>query len=144
LEWHLLQHDPHRGVQRLIADLNKLYRAEPALHEVDFEWRGFEWLDCNDADNSIFSFIRRAKKPEDCIMVVMNATPVVREGYRIGVPQAGFYAEVLNTDSAAYGGSNVGNMGGVQSMPVPHMGRQHCTVLTLPPLAATFLKWTPG
>jgi 1,4-alpha-glucan branching enzyme len=144
LEWHLLQHDAHRGVQRLIADLNKLYRAEPALHEVDFEWRGFEWLDCNDADNSIFSFIRRAKKPEDCIMVVMNATPVVREGYRIGVPQAGFYAEVLNTDSAAYGGSNVGNMGGVQSMPVPHMGRQHSTVLTLPPLAATFLKWTPS
>jgi 1,4-alpha-glucan branching enzyme len=144
LEWHLLEHDAHRGVQRLIADLNKLYGGERALHEVDFEWRGFEWLDCHDADNSIFSFIRRAKKLEDCMVVVMNATPVVREGYRIGVPQAGFYAEVLNTDSGAYGGSNVGNMGGVPSMPVPHLDRQHSTVLTLPPLAATFLKWTPG
>ena len=144
LEWHLLQYEPHKGMQRLIADLNKLYAAEPALHEVDFEWRGFEWLDANDSDNSVFSFLRRAKKPEDCIVVVMNATPVVRENYRVGVPQAGYYAEVLNTDSAIYGGSNVGNMGGVQSAPVPYMGRQQSIVLTLPPLAASFLKWTPS
>jgi len=144
LEWHLLQYEPHQGMQRLIADLNKLYAAEAALHEVDFEWRGFEWLDCNDSDNSVFSFIRRAKKPEDCIVVVLNATPVVREGYRIGVPQPGFYAEILNTDAAAYGGSNVGNMGGIQSAPAPHQGRQQSIVLTLAPLAACFLKWMPA
>jgi 1,4-alpha-glucan branching enzyme len=144
LEWHLLQHDSHRGVQHLVADLNKLYAAEPALHEVDFEWHGFEWLDCNDADNSVFSFLRRGKNPQDLFVVVLNATPVVREGYRVGVPQPGFYQEVLNTDAAIYGGSNVGNMGGAQSAEMPHMGRQHSIALTLPPLAAIFLKWLPS
>jgi 1,4-alpha-glucan branching enzyme len=144
LDWHLLQHDSHRGIQRLIADLNKLYAAEPALHEVDFDWHGFEWLDCNDADNSVFSFMRRGKNPQDLLVVVLNATPVVRPGYRIGVPQPGFYQEVLNTDSATYGGSNAGNMGGAQSAPMPQMGRPHSIALTLPPLAATFLKWLPS
>jgi 1,4-alpha-glucan branching enzyme len=144
LDWHLLQYDSHRGIQRLIADLNKLLAAEPALHEVDFDWHGFEWLDCNDADNSVFSFIRRGKRPEDLFVIVLNATPVVREGYRVGVPQAGFYQEVLNTDSAAYGGSNIGNMGGIQASPAPHMGRSHSLTMTLPPLAATFLKWLPS
>jgi 1,4-alpha-glucan branching enzyme len=144
LDWHLLQHDSHRGVQRLIIDLNKLFAAEPALHQVDFDWRGFEWLDCNDADNSVFSFVRRGKRPEDLFVVVLNATPVVRPGYRIGVPQAGFYQEALNTDSANYGGSNAGNMGGIQAAPVPHMGRTHSLTMTLPPLAATFLKWLPS
>src|SRR5229473_2629347 len=144
LDWHLLQYDSHRGIQRLIADLNKLYAAEPALHEVDFDWHGFEWLDCNDADNSVFSFMRRGKNPQDLLLVVLNATPVVRPGYRIGVPQPGFYQEVLNTDSATYGGSNAGNMGGAQSAPMPQMGRPHSIALTLPPLAATFLKWLPS
>ncbi|HXN50489.1 MAG TPA: 1,4-alpha-glucan branching protein GlgB [Candidatus Acidoferrum sp.] len=144
LDWHLLQHDSHRGIQRLVADLNKLYAAEPALHEVDFDWHGFEWIDCNDADNSVFSFMRRGKNPQDLLVVVMNATPVVRPGYRVGVPQPGFYQEVLNTDAATYGGSNVGNMGGAQSAPIPQMGRQHSIALTLPPLAATFLKWLPS
>jgi 1,4-alpha-glucan branching enzyme len=144
LDWHLLQYDSHRGVQRLIADLNKLYAAEPSLHEIDFEWRGFEWIDANDADNSVFSFMRRGKNPQDLMIVVLNATPVVRPGYRVGVPQPGFYQEALNTDSAIYGGSNVGNMGGAQSAPIPHMGRQHSIVLTLPPLAAVFLKWLPS
>jgi 1,4-alpha-glucan branching enzyme len=144
LDWHLLQYEPHLGIQRLITDLNKLYAAEPALHEVDFDWRGFEWIDCNDADNSVFSFMRRGKTPQDLVVVVLNATPVVRPGYRVGVPQPGFYQEVMNTDSATYGGSNVGNMGGAQSAPIPHMGRQHSIALTLPPLAATFLKWLPS
>jgi 1,4-alpha-glucan branching enzyme len=144
LDWHLLEYDSHRGVQRLITDLNKLFAAEPALHEVDFDWRGFEWLDCNDADNSVFSFLRRGKQPEDLFVVVLNATPVVRAGYRIGVPQAGFYQEALNTDSAIYGGSNIGNMGGIQAHPAPHMGRTHSLTMTLPPLAATFLKWLPS
>jgi 1,4-alpha-glucan branching enzyme len=144
LDWHLLQYDSHRGVQSLVADLNKLYAAERALHEVDFDWHGFEWIDCNDADNSVFSFIRRGKKPEDVMMVVVNATPVVRKGYRIGVPQPGFYKELLNTDADIYGGSNVGNMGGIRSEPVRQTGRDHSIPMTLPPLAAVFLKWTPA
>jgi 1,4-alpha-glucan branching enzyme len=142
LDWHLLQYEPHRGLQNLISDLNKLNAREPALHEIDFDWHGFEWIDCNDADNSVFSFIRRGKKPEDTMVVVMNATPVVRRGYRIGVPQPGFYKEVLNTDAAIYGGSNVGNQGGLYSDPVPQTGREHSIALTLPPLATVFLKWT--
>jgi 1,4-alpha-glucan branching enzyme len=144
LDWHLLQYEPHVGIQRLVADLNKLYAAEPALHQVDFDWRGFEWIDCNDADNSVFSFIRRGKKPEDVMIVVLNATPVVRSKYLVGVPHPGIYQEVLNTDSATYGGSNVGNMGGVQSEPEPHLGRPESLTLTLPPLAAIFLKWKPS
>jgi 1,4-alpha-glucan branching enzyme len=144
LEWHLLQYEPHRGIQRLVTDLNKLYASQPALHEVDFEWHGFEWIDCNDADNSIFSFIRRGKRPEDFLVVVLNATPVVRYGYRVGVPEAGFYAEVMNTDSAHYGGSNAGNNGGVYVDPIFHNGRPHSIALTLPPLAALFLKREPG
>jgi 1,4-alpha-glucan branching enzyme len=144
LDWHLLQYDSHRGVQTLVADLNKLYAAEPALHEVEFDWHGFEWLDCNDADNSVFSFIRRGKKPEDVMIVVLNATPVVRGGYLVGVPNPGFYEEVLNTDAAIYGGSNVGNIGGQNAAPTPYQGRPCSLNLTLPPLAAIFLKWKPA
>jgi 1,4-alpha-glucan branching enzyme len=140
LDWHLLQHDPHRGVQRLVTDLNKHYAAQPALHEVDFDWQGFEWLDANDADNSVLSFIRRGKNPGDFLVVVVNATPVVREGYLIGVPQPGFYAEILNTDASIYGGSNVGNLGGLRADPVPHMNQPYSLPLTLPPLAAIYLK----
>src|SRR5271170_7005984 len=141
LDWHLLQYEPQRGIQSLVADLNRLYAAEPALHEVDFDWHGFEWIDCNDADNSVFSFIRRGKKPEDLMIVVLNATPVVREGYLLGVPNAGYYKEVLNTDAATYGGSNVGNIGGQNAAPTPYQGRPYALNLTLPPLAAIFLKW---
>jgi 1,4-alpha-glucan branching enzyme len=143
LEWHLLQYEPHRGLQSLVADLNKLHAREPALHEVDFDWHGFEWIDCNDADNSVFSFIRRGKRQEDMIVVVLNATPVVRKGYRVGVPRPGFYRELLNTDAGIYGGSNVGNAGGLHSEPVPQNGRENSVPLILPPLAALFLKWSP-
>jgi 1,4-alpha-glucan branching enzyme len=140
LDWYLLQHDSHRGIQRLIADLNKLYAAQTALHEVDFNWQGFEWLDANDADNSALSFLRRGKDPANVLAVVVNATPVVREAYRIGVPRPGFYGEILNTDAAIYGGSNVGNLGGVPAEPIVHMGRPYSITLTLPPLAVLFLK----
>jgi 1,4-alpha-glucan branching enzyme len=143
LDWHLLQYDSHRGIQTLIADLNRLYAAEPALHSVDFDWRGFEWIDCNDADNSVFSFIRRGKKPEDLMIVVMNATPVVRGGYLVGVPNAGYYKEVLNTDAGIYGGSNVGNIGGQNAAQNAYQGRPYTINLTLPPLAIVFMKWTP-
>ena len=101
LDWHLLQHESHRGVQRLITDLNKLVKIQPALHEVDFEWQGFEWIDANDSDNSVYSFIRRGKNPDDLVIAILNATPVVRYGYHIGVPRPGHYEEILNTDAAA-------------------------------------------
>jgi 1,4-alpha-glucan branching enzyme len=140
LDWDLLQHDSHRDIQRLIADLNKLYASQTALHEVDFNWQGFEWLDPNDADNSVLSFLRRGKDPANLLAVVVNATPVVREGYRVGVPQPGFYGEILNTDAAVYGGSNVGNLGGVLAEPIAHRGRPYSITLTLPPLAVIFLK----
>jgi 1,4-alpha-glucan branching enzyme len=140
LDWDLLQHDSHRDIQRLIADLNKLYASQTALHEVDFNWQGFEWLDPNDADNSVLSFLRRGKDPANLLAVVVNATPVVREAYRIGVPQPGFYGEILNTDAAVYGGSNVGNLGGVLAEPIAHRGRPYSITLTLPPLAVIFLK----
>jgi 1,4-alpha-glucan branching enzyme len=143
LDWHLLQHDSHRGIQRLVNDLNHLYAAEPALHQVDFDWHGFEWIDANDADNSVLTFIRRGKNPEELIVAIMNATPVVREGYRLGVPNPGLYREIMNTDAALYDGSNVGNMGGQQSADQPAQGRPQSLVLTLPPLAAIYLKWSP-
>jgi 1,4-alpha-glucan branching enzyme len=140
LDWHLLQHDSHRGIQRLVTDLNKLYAAQPALHQVDFDWHGFEWLDANDADNSVLSFLRHGKDPASLLAVVVNATPVVREGYLIGVPQPGFYAEILNTDAGIYGGSNVGNLGGVHAENIPHMAHPYSIALTLPPLATLFLR----
>jgi 1,4-alpha-glucan branching enzyme len=144
LEWHLLEFQPHRGLQQLVADLNKLYATEPALHEVDFDWHGFEWLDCNDADASVLSFLRRARDPEDFLVVVANFTPVVRENYRVGVPEPGFYRELLNTDAAAYGGSNAGNLGGVGAEPIPWLGHAYSVNLRLPALAAVFLKLRRG
>ncbi len=140
LDWHLLEYEPHRGVHRLVADLNRLYRSEPALYEVDFDWPGFEWLDCNDSDASALSFLRRGKNAEDVMVVVSNFTPMVRENYRVGVPQPGFYREMLNTDADIYGGGNVGNLGGVEAEPVPWLGRSYSIKLTLPPLATLFLK----
>jgi 1,4-alpha-glucan branching enzyme len=144
LEWHLLAHEPHRGMQRLLGDLNRLYASEPALHQVDFDWHGFEWIDCNDADASVLSFLRRGTNSDEVMAVVANFTPVVREGYRIGVPNAGEYREVLNTDAGIYGGSNVGNWGIVRATAEPRLGKPYSLVLTLPPLAAVFLKWVPS
>ncbi len=141
LDWHLLQYESHRGIQRLIQDLNKTMATEAALHQVDFDWQGFEWLDANDSDNSVYSFVRRGKNPDDMVLVVLNATPVVRYGYRIGVPRAGHFDEVLNTDAGIFGGSNVGNLGGMNAEEHTWMGRTHSLALTLPPLAAVYLKW---
>jgi 1,4-alpha-glucan branching enzyme len=144
LDWHLLEYESHRGVQRLVQDLNKLFASEPSLHQVDFDWQGFEWLDANDSDNSVFSFIRRGKNPDDMLIIVLNATPVVRYGYRIGVPRPGHYEEVFNSDALIYGGSNVGNLGGMNAGEHAWMGRRYSLALTLPPLAAVFLKWRPA
>jgi 1,4-alpha-glucan branching enzyme len=144
VDWHLLQYESHRGVQTLVRDLNKLLVSQPALHQVDFDWQGFEWLDANDSDNSVFSFVRRGRNPNDMILVVLNATPVVRYGYRIGVPRVGHFDEIMNTDATVYGGSNVGNLGGMNTSEHAWMGRSHSLALTLPPLAAVFLKWRPA
>jgi 1,4-alpha-glucan branching enzyme len=135
----------HAQLRGLVHDLNLLLRRSPALYEVDFEPAGFEWIDCNDADHSTLSFIRRSADGRDLLVFVCNFTPVPRYGYRIGVPAPGRYAEVLNTDAAVYGGSNVGNLGEVTSEPVPMHGRPHALVLTLPPLATiAFRLVDPG
>jgi 1,4-alpha-glucan branching enzyme len=141
LDWHLLEAGPfHRGVQRLVRDLNHLYRAEPALHEQDCDPAGFQWIDCCDAEQSVVSFLRRARDPDDFVLVACNFTPVPRHGYRVGVPRPGFYRELLNTDATTYGGSDVGNQGGIPSEPVPWQGQPHSLIVTLPPLAVLFLK----
>jgi 1,4-alpha-glucan branching enzyme len=141
LDWHLLQHDSHRGIQRLVRDLNRLLVSEAAMYQVDFDWQGFEWVDANDSDNSVYSFIRRGKNPDDMLIVILNGTPVVRYGYHIGVPRPGHYEEILNTDAATYGGSNAGNLGGMNAGEHAWQGRRYSLALTLPPLAAVFLKW---
>jgi 1,4-alpha-glucan branching enzyme len=140
LDWGLLKHKQHLGIQRLVMDLNRVYAGEPALHEVDFDWQGFEWLDANDADTSVLSFLRRARNTGDFVVAICNFTPVVRENYRVGVPELGLYREILNSDSEFYDGTNVGNAGLVAADPVPWNGRAYSLKLTLPPLAAIYFK----
>ncbi|HLW79523.1 MAG TPA: 1,4-alpha-glucan branching protein GlgB, partial [Terriglobia bacterium] len=140
LDWDLLDDPPHRGVQKWVADMNQLYRAEPALHELDFDPAGFEWIDCNDAASSTLSFIRKAKTTSDVVLVVANFTPVVRTGYRVGVPRPGLWREALNSDAPVYGGSGQGNLGGVEAEPVPFHNRPHSIRITLPPLGAILFK----
>ncbi len=140
LDWHLLAEARHAGLHRWVRDLNAAYQREPALYQVDFDWRGFQWIDANDADSSAISFIRAARAPEDFLVVVVNFTPVPREGYRIGVPRAGRYQELLNSDAALYGGSNIGNGGWVQTLDEPSHGHPQSLRLTLPPLACLVLK----
>jgi 1,4-alpha-glucan branching enzyme len=140
LHWHLLAGESHRGLSRAVADLNNLVQREPALHELDFDGGGFEWIDCHNWQDSVLAFVRRGSNSRDALVVCCNFTPVLRQGYRLGVPAAGSYEEVFNSDSAWYGGSNAGNGGGLQSSPVPHHGREHSLTLTLPPLAVIVLK----
>jgi 1,4-alpha-glucan branching enzyme len=140
LDWHLLEWRDHRGVLQLVRDLNTVYRQQPALHQLDFEWQGYEWLELHDWENSVISFLRRGKNPDDAIVVVCNFTPVVRENYRIGVPTGGHYREIVNTDAEIYGGSNVGNEGGAWGVGESHAGRPFHLALRLPPLAALYLK----
>jgi 1,4-alpha-glucan branching enzyme len=143
LDWHLLEDRSHQGVTRWLADLNRLYRQEPALHQLDSDPRGFEWIDANDATSSVVSFLRRGRTSDDLILVVANFTPVPRERYRLGVPRGGFWHELLNGDAEAYGGSNIGNGGGVGAEEVAAHGRPFSVELVLPPLAIVFLK-SPG
>jgi 1,4-alpha-glucan branching enzyme len=140
LEWELLDHEAHRGISRLVGDLNRIYREEPSLHELDCEPDGFDWAVPNDSANSVIAFFRRGMS--GTALVAHNMTPVPRHGYRIGVPQAGLWTEIMNTDAEIYGGSGQGNLGGVATgpLPVPHHGQPHSIDLTLPPLATVVLK----
>jgi 1,4-alpha-glucan branching enzyme len=142
LDWHLLELPLHAGLRRFVSDLNRVYTEEPALHEVDFDPAGFQWIDCNDNDNSVVSFIRRARDTGDFLVAIVNFTPVPREGYRIGVPAAGSYTELVNSDGEAYGGSNVGNGGVVFTEPIASHGLPDSLRLNLPPLAVLILR--PG
>lgn len=140
LEWQLTDWPWHRGLQTLIHDLHEAYKTEPALHEVDFDWHGFAWINADDRDRSVFSWIRRGKNPDDFIVAVMNWTPVVYEAYQIGVPQGGAYRELINSDADIYGGSNVGNLGAVEATEGPMNGQPFTLSLRVPPLGVVYLK----
>ena len=140
LEWHLLQYSPHSGLQQWVSDLNRVYRSQPALYQVDFDSAGFEWIDCNDVEHSVVSLIRKGRTRDDIVAVVCNFTPVTHFNYRIGVPQPGFWRELLNSDAKEYGGSGQGNLGRVEAAPIPFHGRSYSLTITLPPLAAVFFK----
>ncbi len=140
LDWEALGDPRHAGMQRWVRDLTAIYKTEPSLYEVDFEPDGFAWIDCHDQENSVISFIRRAKHRSDVTVIVVNFTPVPRYGYRIGVPVPGGYRELLNSDAAMYGGSNVGNRGRVETVEGPSHGYPHVISLTVPPLGFLLLK----
>jgi 1,4-alpha-glucan branching enzyme len=140
VDWHLLEYPNHAGVQKLVADLNRMYREQPALHELDHHPDGFEWVDCNDADSSVVSLLRKSRSKQEVILVAANFTPVPRTGYRFGVPRLGWWRELLNTDAREYGGSGWGNLGGVHAEPTPWHGQPCSVSITLPPLAVVFFK----
>ena len=139
LDWHLLEDPMHRGMQLLVRDLNRLYRDLPALHQLDCDQHGFEWIDCNDVEQSVFIWRRLGRGPGEEVVVAVNFTPVIRYGYRIGLSREGAWSERLNTDAAEYGGSGIGNLGQVRTQPSPWQGRPYSAALTLPPLAAVIL-----
>ena len=140
LEWGLCSFPAHDSIRHVLRDLNRLYRDLPALHYYDFDGRGFQWIDCHDSDQSVLSLLRKGQKPEDKLIVLLNFTPVPRYRYRIGVPAATCYREVLNTDSEYYGGSNCGNAGVIPVQAHPWMGFEQSVEVTLPPLAALYLQ----
>jgi 1,4-alpha-glucan branching enzyme len=141
LDWNLLDSPMHASLQRWVEDLNKMYRDVPALHELDMDPTGFEWIDCCDTEQSIVTLFRRSKsRPEEFVVVALNFTPVPRHNYQVGVPAPGHWTEILNSDAEIYGGSAQGNMGGIDAVPIPLHGRKWSVMLTIPPLGAVFLK----
>ncbi len=141
LDWNLLNYAPHQGLQKLVIDLNQIYRSEPALHELDSQPDGFEWIDCHDADTSVLTFLRKASQPaRHPILAVFNFTPVPRDDYRVGAPFPGVWREILNSDAAIYDGSGLGNLGSKETIPIAAHGRPQSLSLTLPPLAAVYLR----
>ena len=140
LDWHLLNYPPHSGLRRWITDLNRLYHGQSALHQLDFEPAGFEWIDSGDCEHSVLSFIRKGRSDGDSMLVVANFTPMTHFNYRVGVPRPGFWREMLNSDAREYGGSGQGNLGGASAAPIPCHGRPYSMKLVLPPLAVLFFK----
>ena len=144
LEWWVTGRDEHAGVQRFVRDLNRVYRGEPALYQVDFSWEGFEWIDAADAESSVIAFLRKAKHAAGAtLLVVCNFPPLPRSNYMVGVPQAGFWREIVNSDAHEFGGAGWGNLGGVESAPIGMHGRESSISLTLPPLSTIMLKHEP-
>ncbi len=141
IEWHALQFPLHRGIQMWVRDLNNLYRRTHALYDLDFDCHGFEWMDLHDWENSVVSFLRKGKNPNDTILVVCNFTPVPRYNYIVGVPKGGFWRELLNSDGKEYGGSGTGNGGGIEARQIPCKGKEYSLGLTLPPLGVIFFQW---
>jgi 1,4-alpha-glucan branching enzyme len=142
IDWNLLEYPQHSGLRRLVQHLNYLYRNDPAFSQNDDSYAGFEWIDFHDSDNSVMTFLRRSESGS-AVVVIVNGTPVPRHAYRVGAPGEGWYEEILNTDAEAYGGSNVGNYGGVHADAIPWQGRSHSLSVTLPPLATIALKRHP-
>jgi 1,4-alpha-glucan branching enzyme len=140
LDWDLVAQPRHRGLQHFVADLNRVYRTERALHELEYEIAGFEWIDGSDVENSVISFLRRGTSPHDTVLAIYNFTPQPRHSYRVGTPNSGYWREVLNSDAGLYGGSGMGNLGGVRAEETPSHGRPFSISLVLPPLGALFLK----
>jgi 1,4-alpha-glucan branching enzyme len=140
LDWHLLQYPSHLGMRRWMEDLNRLYRHEPALHELDHDASGFQWIDAGDADQSVVTFLRRDRSGNHLVLAACNFTPVPRHNYRVGVPRSGFWKEILNSDAREYDGSGQGNQGGIEAAPIRSHGRPASLNLTLPPLAVVLLK----
>ncbi|MBQ8919879.1 MAG: 1,4-alpha-glucan branching enzyme, partial [Acidaminococcaceae bacterium] len=140
LDWHLLDYPSHRQMQQYVKKLNLFYNKHPEFWEIDYNWQGFNWISCDDRDNSVISFYRKGKKPEDQTVVICNFTPEVRNNYRIGVEEAGSYKEIFNSDNAEFGGSGVANAKPVKSEASPCHGKEQSIVLTLPPLAVLYLK----
>ena len=140
LDWHLFQHEPHNKLWAFMRDLNALYKSEPSMYQIDFHYSGFNWIDFKDADNSVVSFIRRAKDQDDATVFVFNFTPVARFNYRIGVPCEGFYQELLNSDSEKYWGGNIGNLGGCNAEPIAWHDNPYSINVQIPPLGAVIFK----
>ena len=143
LEWWVCDLEGHSGLQRLVAQLNRVYRAAPALHQQDFTASGFEWVEADDAERSVFAFVRKARDGHPPLLVVSNMTPVPRTNYLLGVPQGGYWHELINTDAVEFGGSGWGNLGGVESAPVRSHGRMQSVSMTLPPLSTLILEHRP-
>jgi 1,4-alpha-glucan branching enzyme len=144
LDWHLLEDPAHEGIRRWVADLNRLYRERPALHELDCDPHGFEWVHASDSDASVLAFLRVSGGGTDAALAVFNLTPVVRPNYRVGAPRPGLWREVANSDAVEYGGSGAGNLGGVRTSPEPAHGRDDSLLLTLPPLSCLILAHEAG
>jgi len=134
IDWHLLDYETHKGLNNWIRDLNYVYRNNPALYENDFKAEGFRWIDANDSKNSILSFIRYNKNKSQQILVLCNFTPVPVHNYRIGVPEEGYWKELLNSDAKEYGGSGQGNFGGAEAFPVPYHNKDNSININIPPL----------